>query len=108
MEPEVQLKDLPGLKHDDLLATTECKICHRPIGQDVVPLFYRIRVERCGWDARAIQRFKGLSDYLCSPVLARVMGPDEDLAKILDSKLVVVHESCADKVHHLLQLLEEP
>lgn len=44
---------------------------------------------------------------LGSETLAKAMGPDEDLAKIVDGpKRVMIHESCAMQLSHLMQLME--
>lgn len=41
-----------------------------------------------------------------SDTLARAMGPNEDLAKIVDGPVdVLVHEDCAGDVGHLLELM---
>jgi hypothetical protein len=73
-----------------------------------VPLFYVIEISRAGFQANAVKRRAGLSLMMGgNDALARVFSPDEDLAKVLDGpRRVAVHETCADQVGHLFQLLE--
>jgi hypothetical protein len=79
------LKDLPGIKASEIKRT----VTGRGVA-DQGPIFYRVTVEQCGLDRHAVQRQAGLEQMLGSPVLAAVMGPDEDIAKILSKHVVFV------------------
>lgn len=89
------LKDLPGLKRRDLEQTPVCKVCTKPILAGQVPLFYRVTIERVGLMANAIRRAAGLEMLVGHSGLASILGPDEDLAKVMDKKVVAVHEHCS-------------
>lgn len=100
--------DIPGLKEDELVKLGNCQICGKKMLEGGGPTFYKVRLERAIWSPGAIQRRVGLELQLGSGALAQVMGPSEDLAKIYSGPHdVVVHESCAGKVHHLLELVPE-
>lgn len=100
------LKDLPGIKEDALMALGSCRCCAQPLTHD--QLFYRIKIERAGFMADAIRERAGMEMMMGSGALARIMGPDRDLAKVIAGPVeVAVHEKCADKVHHLLMLFPE-
>ncbi len=102
------LKNLPGIKEDELIKLGNCKICGMKLLAGKTPLFYRVRVERAGLDSSAISRRAGLEMMLGSSALAHHMGPHEDLAKIIDGpNTVVIHEECAGRVSHLFQLFED-
>ncbi len=52
-----------------------------------IPLFMRITVERLGIDRRAVERARGMELMIGgNALLANIMGPDEDLAKVIDGK----------------------
>lgn len=99
------LKDLPGIKEDELLKLKPCIVCgQHQIGKDIT--FYIVEVTRAGFDGRALQRRRGLEMQLGNAMLARHMGPNEDLAKVVDGPhRVFVHESCGGKINHLLELI---
>lgn len=101
-----ELKDMPGIKESELLKLGPCAICGEPIVKDI--FFYRIRLERAAFDAAPVRRRIGLEQMLGSGALARVMGPEEDLAKVFDGPHEkVVHEQCAHSMRSLLQLVKE-
>lgn len=79
------LKDLPGLKAREIGKTVT--------GEGVAaqgPIFYRVTVEQCGLDRRAIERQAGLEMIVGNAAIASVLGPDEDIAKILSKHVVFV------------------
>lgn len=81
----VDLKALPGLKASEIGKTVT--------GGGVAeqgPIFYRVTVEQCGLDRDAIRRQAGLEMMLGSPALASVMGPNDDVAKILSRHVTFV------------------
>ena len=99
---------LPGLKEADLEVCGPCALCGEPLinPPHAGPSFYRVTVSHAVFDLGAISRRVGLAGVLGgSGALARVMGPDEDLAKIVDGpREAVVHEHCAGRINHLLEL----
>lgn len=97
------LDKLRGMKLDELLKLGNCIICGKKQLDGQVPLFYCVTISRGGFDQSALQRAAGF-EMMMGP-LAQVMGANEDLAKIIGGPhSVFVHEHCADKVHHLLEL----
>jgi hypothetical protein len=104
----VDLDKLPGLKERALARLGPCVVCGKPLleGGDVT--FYVIKIERAGWMKRALERRAGLAMVIGNDAIARAMGPDEDLAKVIDGPCeVVLHESCAPDLHHPLELMRE-
>ena len=102
----VDIRDLPGLKEEELLKLGNCPICDKKLLEDNRFTFYKVTVSRCILDPKALQRRVGLAMLLQSDTLARVMGPNEDLAKVFGGPTtVIVHENCASKIHHLLELI---
>jgi hypothetical protein len=83
MSPDIA--KMPGIKARDLSRS----ITGRGIAQDG-PVFYRVTVETCCLNGQAIQRQAGLEMIIGNAAIAQVMGPDEDMAKIIDTKTVFV------------------
>ncbi len=80
------------MKRDEI---TKCVSCHLGIAANGLT-FYKISMERFILDPRAIERQHGLEMMLGSPVLAGVMGPNEDLAKPVSKKIdFLMCEQCA-------------
>ncbi len=103
-----KVKRLPGLKEIELVRLGACAVCREPLAANDQLTFYRVAVSHLAFDARAVRRRFGLGMAIGSDAIARVMGPDEDLAKVLDGpREVVVHEGCADRIGHLMSLMEE-
>jgi hypothetical protein len=103
---------LDGLKEGELNELGVCALCHK---QQLAPpnaglTFYKVTISRGVFSPPAIQRQAGLGMMLGgNAALARIMGPDEDLAKIVGGpKTVFVHERCAADIHHLVELFGEP
>jgi hypothetical protein len=84
------------VKEAELRAAARCANCGKLLGETKMPLlFWRIRIERFGIDTRAIQRQDGLATFLGSRAIARVMGPDEDLAKpMMEPVTITLCEPC--------------
>jgi len=59
--------------------------------------FYKIKIERCIVDMREVQRAHGMEMMMGGhALLANIMGPDADLAKILpDSTAGLICDECA-------------
>ena len=89
-----QIDALPGAKEDELGGL--CAFCTRPIVRpDYPPLFFRLKLERLCLDAQAVRRRQGLAMLLGSHPLARVMGPNEDIAKVITGpRDVFIYEPC--------------
>jgi len=86
------------MKHDELLKHSTCHMCGNLIGMSGLPLFWRVKVERFGLDMNAIRRQDGMAAMMGNAAIARVMGPDEDLAKpMMDPVTVTVCETCCTK-----------
>lgn len=100
------LDKLPGLKEERLVKMGNCKVCGEPALKGG-PTFYCVSILHGGFMLDAIKRRVGLEMQLGSSKLAQVMGPNEDIAKIVDGpREVFVHEGCASGVYHLAMLLE--
>jgi hypothetical protein len=100
------LRSLPGLKEAELVKLGNCAACGNPLlAHAGVPFFFKLTMSRAGFDPNAIRRRVGLEMQMGSAALAQVMGPNEDIAKVIDGPVdVVVHESCASDIPHLLTL----
>jgi hypothetical protein len=79
------LKELPGLKASEIGKT----VTGRGVAEQG-PIFYRVTVEQCGLDRDAIQRQAGLEMMVGNAAIASVLGPNEDIAKILSKHVVFV------------------
>lgn len=79
---------LPGIKESDL---RPCHFCGQPLGI----FFYRIALEQAVVDTKAAQRQVGLGMMLGSAGLASVMGPNDDIAKIISTSRHLVCADCA-------------
>lgn len=100
------LEKLPGMKLDQLQKLGNCIVRGKKQLEGNIPLFYCVTISRAGFDVGAVQRAAGL-EMMMGP-LASVFSPDQDLAKVIDGPHdVFVHETCADKISHLLQLIPE-
>lgn len=87
-----------GLKENELGPCASCGKPHR------TPVFYRVRLETCGIDAKAAERRAGLG-LMIGDTLAAVMGPDEDLAKVIDETTRIVCLDCATNLPLLAAMM---
>ena len=104
-----ELEKLPGMKEDQLRQHTVCSVCGSKVfqGSMGLPLFWIVKVERWGLDGEACNRQQGLGMLLGGRGdLARVMGPDEDLARQVTAEDLTVCEQCAMKPRSLFELAE--
>lgn len=101
-----EVKNLPGLKEDALRALGPCAVCGKKLLEGGQPTFYVVEVAHAAFDQRAVQRRIGLG-FATSDQLARVVGPNEDLAKVFTARRAVVHERCALELRHVGQILED-
>lgn len=92
-----------GFKQSDLRA---CAVCTRGMMHAGLPLFYRLRVERFGIDMRAVQRQHGLEMMMGQAApLAAVMGPNDDIARVLDGpRDLLICETCTHDHPILMQV----
>jgi hypothetical protein len=99
---------MTGIKEAELDRLGPCAICRKPLLGNGDVSFYRVQLTRAIFERRAIEKRVGLQMMIGSGAIARVLGPDEDLAVILDGPHeVAVHESCAD-IGHLLAIVPLP
>lgn len=96
-----------GIRESELVKLGNCAVCNKSLlTQGKIGLFYRVKIERHGFDAAAVHRAAGLHMHV-GP-LATIMGPDEELTTRIDGPVDrVVHEECAFSVHHLLMLFPQ-
>ena len=94
MSDDFDIHELKGLKHRDL---RPCIFCGRGMMHAGAITFYRVKIERCVVDVREVQRAAGLEQMLGGhALLANVMGPNADLAKVLpNAPEVLVCDDCA-------------
>jgi len=77
-------KVLTGIKQTEL---RPCSLCRVAVSHAGHPIFYRASLEVCGLNIAAIRRQAGLELMLGGNVrLANAMGPDEDMAKVIERK----------------------
>ncbi len=72
-----------------------CVLCGKGIMHDNNILFYQVTLTRLGVNLGAVQQRAGLEMMLGSPVLAEVMGPDEDLATKITTIQFLICDPCA-------------
>lgn len=103
--PGLKPDGMQGLKESDLEALGKCCVCGKSqLGKG--PTFYKVTVERGMFLPDALQRRFGLGGMI-GQGLARVMGPDEDLAKIWVGPVIAfIHEQCALSISHPLEIIE--
>ena len=93
------LKDLPRLGDE---ALGPCAGCGKVMLGTGLPVFYRITVQHCGVDAKAIQRHVGLAQMMGGGPdglhLAAIMGPGEKKVVELGKGAVNVCHQCAPTV----------
>ncbi len=85
---------MAGLKHRDL---KPCIFCGKGMMHSGSIAFYKVKIERCIVNVGAVQRAAGLEQMMGGhALLANIMGPNEDLAKIMpEGTDVLVCDDCA-------------
>ncbi len=84
------------MREEELREHAKCSKCGRGIGHTGLPLFWTLKVERFGLDLRALERQQGLTAIVRSPLIARVLGPDEELTRpMMDPVELTLCEICA-------------
>src|SRR4051812_19711324 len=96
-----------GMKQDELRQRATCAVCRKKLGQCGHFLFYVVTVERFALDQGAIQRQTGMEMLVGNPMIAAIMGPNEDLTKSLDKVTVTVCHRCSLEGDCLLPRLQE-
>lgn len=86
---QAEIKNMPGLKESDL---APCALCGK---HHEAPVFYRVTVESCAFDTAAVRRQVGLGMTVGSAALASVLGPNEDMAKVVSSERKTLCLECA-------------
>lgn len=102
------LNDLPRLPEE---ALGPCARCGKVMLASGMPIFYRLTVEHCGIDARAVQEKVGLAMMMgggeAGLALAGIMGPGRDPVVVLDAGAVNVCMACAIESVELLAIVEK-
>jgi len=95
------------VKRAELLKHAKCGLCHKPVGNSGLPLFWKLTVERFGIDVRAAQRQDAMGVMMGHHGLAAIMGPDEDMAApMMPPVTVTVCETCATQETMVAHLAE--
>lgn len=97
-----ELDHLAGIKEAELDRLSNCAVCRQSMlgTENSGVTFYRLTIEHAGFIQEAIRRRVGLELQLGSSALAQVMGPNEDIAKVVSGPVtVMVHELCAHGLH---------
>ena len=71
------------MKESELRKHAKCSLCSELIGHTGMPIFWTVQVFRHGVDLSAVRRQDGLGMMLGNTALAQVMGPDEEMTKVL-------------------------
>lgn len=97
--------ELAGIKQDEI---KPCAICKRGVAHDGNFLFWRLRFDRAALNPGGIHQQHGLEQMVGSPALARIMGTNPDIAKVIEGPLNVwVCEPCVlEKMSHLFGIAE--
>jgi hypothetical protein len=87
------------MKAEQLRRHLRCDACSRLLGETGSPLFWVLAVRRYGLALDAIRRADGFVAVMGgSAELARVMGPNEDVASPLTGTVDITYcESCAQE-----------
>lgn len=99
---------IEGLTASELVTLGPCVKCGKKLLEGargaLVP-FYVVTVATGITDPNAIRRQVGLGMQI-GVELASIMGPDEDLAKVLPGVRFMLHQDCAFQAHDLLDFVE--
>lgn len=93
------------MKEAELREHATCHACNEKIGSTGLPIFYTVTRKTYGLDLNATQRQQGLG-LMIGGQLAQVMGPDEDLASVIDETEITLCAHCGPDV--LMHLPEKP
>lgn len=85
-----------------------CACCGKGIMHAGTPVFYRVKIESLCVDVGAVKRQHGLEMMMGNAAIAFHMGPQEDLAKVIDQREALICLQCATEERlPLAMLLEE-
>lgn len=96
------------MKREELLKNSKCVLCGNKIGQQRLPIFWTVKLERHIVDMQGVKRHDGLSAFLGSSALGEVFY-DGELTKPLTEEpiKVTVCDNCATTKETLVFLLAE-
>lgn len=95
------------MREQELREKGNCAICGKGIGHAGGVHFYRVRVEQYIVNMGALQRQSGLAMMLGGhSMLARVMGPDEEMAQKASSSEITVCSECIGTEHLGIRVLD--
>lgn len=95
------------MKEKELRERAECSVCGNKLGTGGAISFMVVKIDRYMMDFKALRRLSGLTMQVGSPVLASVMGSDEDLANKIDSADLTLCEECSMDVLEMMMDAEE-
>lgn len=85
----------------------KCCFCDKGVGHVGIPIFYRVTVQSMVLDGRAIQQVAGAEMMMGNVALARVLGPDPDIARgVGEPSTALVCHTCAMEPQLLPRVLE--
>lgn len=83
------------MKQDEI---KPCSFCDKGVMHDGSPIFYHIKMDTLGVNAAAVQKQTGFEQMMGggpqAAAIAFHMGPQEDIAEIIDSSEKIVCLSC--------------
>jgi len=83
---------MPDMKQGDL---KKCSTCGNGVMHEGIPVFYRFRMDTMGIQADAVRQQIGMEMMMgAAAAVAQVLGPDEVMAKQIDTKEIVLCHSC--------------
>jgi hypothetical protein len=84
-----------------------CALCGKGVMHTGVPLFYRVRIETMGVNARAVQSAHAMELYMGGHVaLARVFEDPDIATPVVPEATALVCQTCGTQPHLLAQLSE--
>lgn len=82
-----------------------CALCGEGLMKAGVPLFWTVTLQRMGLDLGAVRQVAGLEMMMGNVQLARLMGPDPDVATPFgEGRTILVCEQCAAESTSVYQL----
>ena len=96
------------MKEKELRTHATCNLCGNKVMATGLPLFWTLTIERWGIDANAMRRAAGLEMMIGNVAIAKIMGPDEDMAKPMMEpvKVTVCEDCCTGKMTSVAMMAE--
>lgn len=91
------------MKEDELREHCDCSICKQKIGHAMAPFFWTASLKLHEVLLTAVNRQSGLAAFLGSSALAKALGPDEDMTKVVEEAELTICAACATPIHMLMQ-----